>query len=85
MNSVNATDMNITEDERTSEFSNSINGASYNISVAAVNRAGTGPTSTIIVTTLTDDEGNYVCIYVYVHMYVSMYCSYKCNEHVHST
>ena len=35
---------------RVAEFSSLINGTFYNISVAAVNRAGTGPSSTIIVT-----------------------------------
>ena len=39
--------------ERGTEFSNLMNGISYNISVAAVNRAGTGLSSTITVTTLT--------------------------------
>ena len=36
--------------QRVAEFSNLIDGTNYNISVAAVNRAGTGPSSTIIVT-----------------------------------
>lgn len=31
------------------ELSNLINGISYNISIAAVNRAGSGPSSTIII------------------------------------
>ena len=55
--------MTITESsESGTEFLNLINGTLYNISVAAVNRAGTGPISTIPVTTLTDDEGTYVCL-----------------------
>ena len=59
VNSVDATDINTTvTSERGIEFSNLINGTSYNISVAAVNRAGTGPTFTVVVATLTDDEGN---------------------------
>jgi len=57
VNSVNSSDMNITESsESTIKFSNLINGTTYNISVAAINRAGTGPTSTISVTTLVVDE-----------------------------
>ena len=36
--------------QRVAEFSSLINGTNYAISVAAVNRAGTGPSSTIIVT-----------------------------------
>ena len=46
--------MNVFE-ERTG-FSNLINGTNYTISVAAVNRAGTGPASTINVTYIV--EGN---------------------------
>ena len=40
------------------ELSDLINGISYTISVAAVNRAGTGPSSMINVTTLSGNEGN---------------------------
>ena len=59
MNSVEVTDMNITETSQTrAELSNLINGTSYIISVAAVNRAGTGPSSMINVTTLSGNEGN---------------------------
>ena len=36
--------------EERAEFSDLINGTNYTISVAAVNRAGTGPTSMITVT-----------------------------------
>ena len=58
VNSVNATDMNTTQLSVTRvEFSNLINGTFYTFNVAAVNRAGAGSTTTIIVTTLTDDEG----------------------------
>ena len=42
--------------EERAEFSNLINGTNYIISVAAVNRAGTGPASTINVTYIV--EGN---------------------------
>jgi len=53
VNSVDGNDMNITElSESTTEFSNLIKNTTYIISVAAVNRGGTGPTSTINVTTL---------------------------------
>ena len=38
------------------EISNLSNGVSYNISVSAVNRAGTGPSSVITVTTLSINE-----------------------------
>ena len=59
MNSVEVTDMNITETSQTrAELSNLLNGTNYIISVAAVNRAGTGPSSMINVTTLSGNEGN---------------------------
>ena len=59
--SENISDMIITESsESSTEFLNLMNGTLYNISVAAVNRAGTGPISTILVTTRTDDEGMYI-------------------------
>ena len=45
-------------------ITNSNNGAMYNISVAAVNRAGTGPLSTIIVTG--NAIGDIHCLYIYV-------------------
>ena len=58
VNSVDDNDRNTTElSGRRTEFSNLINGTHYTISVAAVNRAGTGATSRIIVATLTDEEG----------------------------
>ena len=58
VNSVDDNDRNTTELSGTrTEFSNLINGTHYTISVAAINRAGTGQTSTINVTTLTDEEG----------------------------
>ena len=77
VNSLNATDMNITEiNKRTTEFSNLINGTSYNISVAAVNKVGTGPSSTIIVTT-TDEEGN-VCAYIYARIPYMCVCLCVC-------
>ena len=47
-------DMNTFEER--AEFSNLINGTNYTISVAAVNRVGTGPASTINVTYVV--EGN---------------------------
>ena len=43
--------------ETTTEFYNLRNGNSYYISVVAVNRAGSGPSSLITVTTLTGNEG----------------------------
>ena len=71
VNSVNATDMNTTVTRGTRvDFSNLINGTSYNISVTAVNRAGPGPTSTI---TATDEEGNNCpVLYTYVFTLVIM-------------
>ena len=46
------TDMNITmTSQNVAEFSNLITGASYNISVTAVNRADSGPTTSIITNT----------------------------------
>jgi len=52
VNSVDVNDMNITElSGNTIEFSNLIKNTTYIISVAAVNRVGTGLTSTINVTT----------------------------------
>ena len=49
---VNATDVNNMEQVEGTRavFSNLKNGTNYNISVAGVNRVGTGPVSTIIVT-----------------------------------
>jgi len=59
INSNDVSDMNITEtSESTIKFSNLISGTTYNISVAAINRAGTGPTSTIsIITPVVNEEG----------------------------
>jgi len=52
VNSVNSSDMDITKSSgNTIELPNLIKNTTYIISVAAVNRAGTGPTSTINVTT----------------------------------
>ena len=51
--------------QTTTLFSNLRNGNSYTISVAAVNRAGSGPSSMITVTTLTGSEGGKQ--YKYVH------------------
>ena len=47
------------------EFSDLINGTKYNISVAAVNRAGTGLSSMIAVTTLTGNEGKIILFNVH--------------------
>ena len=58
--SENISDMIINASKSSTEFLNLINGTLYNISVAAVNRAGTGPLSTTPVTTRTDDEGMYI-------------------------
>ena len=64
VNSVNANDMNTTQSNKTRvEFSNLINGTSYNISVAAVNRAGTGPASSTII----DVKGKLFIAYVHVY------------------
>ena len=43
--------------DRRFKFSNLMSNISYVISIAAVNRIGTGPTSTITVTTLGNEEG----------------------------
>ena len=52
VNLVDAADMNTTITSQTrAEFSNLINGTSYHISVIAVNRAGSGPTTPIITST----------------------------------
>ena len=57
VNAVNARDMNSTQvTVNRAEFSNLNNGTYYNISVAAVNRAGTGSVSTITETTETEGE-----------------------------
>ena len=55
------------------KFSNLMSRTSYNISVAAINRAGTGPASAITLTTLTDDEDGKYCL-------IFMYMQYKCNS-----
>jgi len=59
VNSDDVSDMNTTEiSESTIKFSNLISGTTYNISVAAINRAGTGPTSTIsVIIPVVDEEG----------------------------
>ena len=58
VNLCNAPDMStIITNETTTVFSNLRNGNSYTITVAAVNRAGSGPSSMITVTTLTGNEG----------------------------
>ena len=58
VNSFDDNDRNTTRASGTrAEFSNLTNGTYYTFSVSAVNRAGTGATSRIIVTTLTDEEG----------------------------
>jgi len=64
VNSVDVNDMNITQSsEIRAKVSNLIKTTTYIISVAAVNRGGTGPTSTINITTLVvDEEGMYICI-----------------------
>ena len=55
--SADASDRNTMEKRQTTaEFSNLRNGTSYNISVAAVNRVDTGPSSVITVNTLTGNE-----------------------------
>ena len=68
--------MNTTQlSETRVEFSNLISGILYTFNVAAVNKAGIGPTSTIIVTTLTDDEGKPI-LSTYVNTYVQYVCTY---------
>ena len=58
VNLFNASDMStIITYETTTVFSNLRNDNSYTITVAAVNRAGNGPSSMITVTTLTGNEG----------------------------
>ena len=58
VNSIDASDMNTnTTSETRADFSDLRNDTDYNISVVAVNRAGTGPSSMITVTTLTGNEG----------------------------
>ena len=58
VNLCNAPDMNtIITNQTRAKFSNLRNGNSYTIGVAAVNRAGSGPSLVITVTTLTDNEG----------------------------
>ena len=53
-----ASDRNTKRTNQTrAEFSNLLNNANYNISVVAVNRVCTGPSSMITVTTLTGNEG----------------------------
>ena len=57
----------------TAEFSDLINGIDYSISVVAVNRAGTGSSSMITVTTLTGNEGKIIMFNVhklYYHIYI---------------
>ena len=68
VNTVNATEMNTAtlNDTRLKIF-NLMSGTSYTITVAAVNRAGTGLTSTVTVITHTDDEEEEEG--TYVHMY----------------
>ena len=57
MNQCDAPDMNtIATNQNRAEFFGLRNGSSYDISVAAVNRVGTGPSSRIIITTLTGSE-----------------------------
>jgi len=59
VNSHDVSDMSITEtSESTIKFSNLMIGTTYSISVVAINRAGTGPTSTIsVITPVVDEEG----------------------------
>ena len=58
VNLCNAYDMNtVVTNQTTTVFFNLRNGNSHIINVAAVNRAGTGPSSMITVTTLTGNEG----------------------------
>ena len=64
-------DMNSTEETgNRAEISNLNIGTSYNISVAAVNRVGTGPISTITETTNTEGE-----LYSVFIQYQCFYCS----------
>ena len=52
VNLVDVADMNTTTTSQTrAEFSNLINGTSYSISVIAVNRVDSGPTTSIITST----------------------------------
>ena len=79
VNSVNGTEMSTTTlNDTRLEIFNLMSGTAYNITVAAVNRAGTGLTSTVTVTTRTDEEeeGTYECTYITFNMY-NMYISYS--------
>ena len=58
------------------EFSNLMNGTNYTISVAAVNRAGSGPSSMITVTTLTGNEGKIILLNVHNSVDVFLIRSY---------
>ena len=70
VNSVNGTEMNTTTlNDRELKFFNLMSGTAYNISVAAVNRAGTGNEFTKTFTTRTDkeeEEGIYLMFNMYV-------------------
>ena len=76
VNLVDANDMNTTQSSETrTGFSNLINGTFYTFSVTPVNRAGSGPTSTIIITTLTDEEGKTIYIHIII---MSVHAQYVC-------
>ena len=76
---MNSTFMNTTRSTLSRfKFTGLMSNTSYNISVAAVNRAGTGLESNITVATITDEEeGNNVwclhwllCMYLYIYSQV---------------
>ena len=67
VNSVDDNDRDTTDTSGTrAEFSNLIIGTNYTIIVAAVNRAGAGLTSAIILATLTDEEGKHSLLLILV-------------------
>ena len=77
-------DRNTIEWSPGAEFSNLANITNYTISVTAVNRAGSGPSSTIIVATLTDNEGKVIIFNVHNSMcnVYALHCVYICRVHI---
>ena len=86
VNSPDADDMrNVTVKEEEATISNLDKGTTYTITVVAVNRAGSGPPSTINVTT---DKGKVIMFNVHnsTNMFMNgtapkQHC--KCSEHMH--
>ena len=86
VNLVDASDMNSSEETvNRVDFSNLKSDTSYSISVAAVNRVGIGPLSTVTETTLTENEESkqylYVCMYICIcRSLATTYLIYICNN-----